>query len=129
MRRILARPLWVAVLATAALGGLLLSYALDSALGPYSLMSGSAGVAAGLAAIVIALRNPFPARLAAVILCLAGALAAGLAMSVGVPGAPPTGLTLRGSALVACGLLVPVLVAVHATSGTGRRPEPGPYAR
>lgn len=129
MRPFLARPLWAAVLTTAVLGGLLIAYALDSTLAPYTLVSGSAGVAAGLAAIVMALRDPFAARLAAVMLCLTGALAAVLAMSVGVPGAPATGLTFRGSALVACGVLVPVLIAVHATSGPSRVSRHHPYAR
>lgn len=129
MRRILARPLWAAVIVTAVLGGLLIAYALDSTLTPYSLMSGSAGVAAGLAAIVMAVRDPFPARLAAVLLCVTGALAAVLAMSVGVPGDLATGVTLRGLALVACGLLVPMLLAVHVTSDSSRIHESGPYAR
>lgn len=129
MRPLLARPLWAAVITTAVLGGLLIAYALDTPLSPYSVMSGSAGVAAGLSAIVMALRDPFPARLAAVVLCVTGALAAALAMSVGVPGDLPTGVTLRGVAMVACGLLVPVLIAVHVTSGSGRAPQQGPYAR
>ena len=128
MRRILARPLWAAVLTTAVLGGLLIAYALDSTLTPYTLVSGSAGVAAGLAAIVMAIRDPFPARLAAAVLCVTGALAAVLAMSVGVPGDLATGVTLRGVTLVACGLLVPVLLAVHVTSGPHRGDGRGPYA-
>lgn len=128
MRPILARPLWAAVLTTAVLGGLLIAYALDSTLTPYTLVSGSAGVAAGLAAIVMAIRDPFPARLAAVVLCVTGALAAVLAMSVGVPGDLATGVTLRGVALVACGLLVPVLLAVHVTSRPHRTGGHGPYA-
>lgn len=129
MRPLLARPLCVAVLVTAVLGGLLIAYALDATLTPYTVMSGMAGVAAGLAAIVMAFRDPFPARLAAVVLCVAGALAAVLAMTVGVPGDLATGVTLRGLALVACGLLVPVLLAVHATSGPSRTAQSGPYAR
>lgn len=128
MRPFLARPLWAAVLTTAVLGGLLIAYALDSTLTPYTLVSGSAGVAAGLAAIVMALRDPFPARLAAVVLCVTGALAAVLAMSVGVPGGLATGVTLRGVALVSCGLLVPVLLAVHVTSRSRRTGGDGPYA-
>lgn len=128
MRPFLARPLWAAVLTTAVLGGLLIAYALDSTLTPYTLVSGSAGVAAGLAAIVMALRDPFPARLAAVVLCVTGALAAVLAMSVGVPGGLATGVTLRGVALVSCGLLVPVLLAVHVTSRPRRTGADGPYA-
>jgi TRAP-type mannitol/chloroaromatic compound transport system permease large subunit len=128
MRPILARPLWAAVLTTAVLGGLLIAYALDSTLPPYTLVSAAAGVAAGAAAIVMALRDPFPARLAAGVLCATGALAAVLAMSVGVPGDLATGLTLRGAALVACGLLVPVLLAVHVTSGPHRTEGRGSYA-
>ena len=129
MRPILARPLWAAVFATAVLGGLLIAYAVDATLTPYTLISGLAGVAAGLVAIVLALRDPFPARLAAVIICVSGALAAVLAMVVGVPGDVATGLTLRGATLVACGLLVPVLIAVHVTSGPGEDRTRGSYAR
>ena len=128
MRPLLARPLWAAVLATAVLGGVLLAHAVDSTLTPYIVVSGSAGAAAGLAAIVMAIRDPFPARLAAAVLCVTGALAAVLAMSVGVPGDLATGVTLRGVTLVACGLLVPVLLAVHVTSGPHRGDGRGPYA-
>lgn len=129
MRPILARPLGAAVLATAVLGGLLIAYAVDSTLTPYTVVSGTAGVVAGGAAILMALRNPFPARLTAGLVCVTGALAALLAMTVGVPGGLATGLTLRGATLVACGVLVPVLLAVHARSGHGEGRTRGSYAR
>lgn len=129
MRPLLAHPLWAAVLATAVLGGVLLAHAVDSTLTPYIVVSGSAGVVAGVAAVIMVTRDPFPARLAAALVCLGAALAAVLTMTVGAPGLLATGLTLKGATLVACGLLVPVLLAVHVTSGPGRDGTRGSYAR
>ncbi|GGK78378.1 hypothetical protein [Ornithinimicrobium pekingense] len=100
-----------ATLVTAVLGGVLLGQALDADVTAHAVATGAAGALAALSAARMATTDSFDARLTAALVCAVSGVLALLAMAVGVPGSPATDLTVPGATLVACGVLVPLLLA------------------
>ena len=130
MRTLPTHPLRLAVVATAVLGGVLLGHAVDSTTAAYAVVNAVAGTTAAAAAVGMATRGTFASRLVAAVVTSASGVVALVLMALGTPGGAPAEVTFAGSTLVACGVLVPVLLAVHrGPGGPGRRVPDRPYAR
>ena len=128
MRRLAVCPCRAATLGTAVLAGVLLGQALDSSVTAYAVVNGIAGVLAALAAGAMATRGSFDAKLAGAVVCAVTGLVALLAMVVGLPGSPDGDVSLAAATLVACGVLVPVLLAADHRSCASDAGRGRPYA-
>ena len=117
-----------ATLVTAVLGGVLFGQALDSSTTAYAVANGAAGAAAALSAARMATSDSFDARLAAAVVCAVSGLLALLTMVLGAPGSPTGEVTVPGTTLVACGVLVPLLLVRQHRSGLPRDRATRPYA-
>jgi len=128
IRRLVIRPCRAATLGTAVLGGVLLGQALDTSVTAYAVVNGVAGVLAAVSAGAMATRGSFDAKLAGAVVCAVTGLVALLAMVVGLPGSRDGDVSLAAATLVACGVIVPTLLATEHRSCLSGEEKVRPYA-
>lgn len=128
MRRLLAHPMRVAVLATAVLGGVLLGAAIDTTSTAYAVVYAATGATAAAAALGMAAGDSFGARLTAGLTTSMTGLIALVIMTVGAPHNASGDVSLAGMTLVACGILVPTLLRLDYGSSPVGHPDGQPYA-